>query len=387
MDWINEKIEQIREKARNLPLKQSLVVYLLFGIFLAYLCSWITAQICYRWTGIIIGSYEINDLHLSGMEMKEIKILTAVTLYSPYVYMAVMVMMMGRHFYYQRLKTPTEILKRGTAEIQNSNLDFMMRYDSRDEMGELCESFEKMRLEMIEDKEELWKLIEEQKNVNAAFAHDLRTPLTVLKGYSDFLYRYIPERKISEEKLVGTLKLMSEYIGRLERYSYTMKNIRNFDELEVHQEEISLLRLREHMQETADALNQIGDIRISVQCKQNESAMLWMDENIILEVVDNLLSNAIRYAASKVDIFLDVDENTKMLYLYVSDDGPGFSDEELKKASSPYFSSRTTDEEEHFGIGLHIVTVLCHKCGGTVSLANSIGGGAFVSVSLSYRKS
>lgn len=386
MDWINEKVEQIREKARNLPLKQSLSAYLLFAILLAFLCSWITGQICYRWTGIIVGPYEISEWYLSGVEMKQIKILTAVTIYSPYVYMTVMVMVMGRHFYHQRLKTPTEILKAGTAEIQKSNLDFAMKYDSRDEMGELCDSFEKMRLELIANKEELWKLIEEQKKVNAAFAHDLRTPLTVLKGYSDFLYRYIPEGKISEEKLVGTLKLMSEYIGRLERYSHTMKNIRNFDELEVHQEEISLFHLKAQMQETADALNQIGDIQISVHCKQKESVMLWIDETIILETVDNLLSNAIRYAASKVDIFLDADERTQMIYLYVSDDGPGFSAEELQKAFSPYFSNRTTDDEEHFGIGLHIVTVLCHKCGGTASLANSIGGGAFVSVSFSFKK-
>lgn len=386
MDWINEKAEQVRRKVRNLPLKKSLIVYLLFGIFLAYLCSWMTAQICARWADIIAGPYERNGLRLPFEKSTQVELLMSVSYYCPYVYVAVMVVLMGRHFYNKRLKKPTEILKEGTAEIQKRNLDFKMNYDCEDEMGGLCKSFEKMRLEMIADKEDLWKMIEEQKNVNAAFAHDLRTPLTVLKGYSDFLYRYIPEGKISEEKLVGTLKLMSEYIGRLERYSHTMKNIRNFDELEVHQEEISLFRLKEQMQETAEALNRIGDIEITVHCSPKESLLLWVDENIVLEVTDNLLSNAIRYAGEKVDIYLDADENTQMLYLYVRDDGPGFSEEELKKASSPYFGSRKDDKEEHFGIGLHIVTVLSHKCGGTMNLANSIGGGAFVSVSFSYRK-
>ena len=53
-------------------------------------------------------------------------------------------------------------------------------------MGRLCQSFEEMRQELVCNKENMWKLVDRQKELNAAFAHDLRTPLTVLKGYTDF---------------------------------------------------------------------------------------------------------------------------------------------------------------------------------------------------------
>ena len=88
-------------------------------------------------------------------------------------------------FYRKRLKRPCEILKRGVAEMGRKNLDFAIAYDSRDEMGELCRTFEQMRKEVIADREDLWRRIEDQKEINAAFAHDMRTPLTVLRGYTE----------------------------------------------------------------------------------------------------------------------------------------------------------------------------------------------------------
>lgn len=100
-------------------------------------------------------------------------------------------------------------------------------------MGRLCRAFDSMRRQLIANNQKMWDMMEEQKRINAAFAHDLRTPLTVLRGYADLLSKYIPEGKISEEKLLSTVKLMSDHIGRLEIYSNTMKQINSLDELAV----------------------------------------------------------------------------------------------------------------------------------------------------------
>ena len=130
-------------------------------------------------------------------------------------------------FYHKRLALPLKILKDSVKQIRENNLDFSIRYDSADELGNLCDSVEDMRLELVRGKEEMWLMVEKQKELNAAFAHDLRTPLTVLKGYTDFLARYIPEGRISEEKMEDTLALMSSHLKRLENYSRTMKGIRS----------------------------------------------------------------------------------------------------------------------------------------------------------------
>lgn len=62
-------------------------------------------------------------------------------------------------------------------------------------MGELCRLLDSMRENLEERYEDLWQTIENQRKLNAAFAHDLRTPLTVLKGYSEFLARYLPRER------------------------------------------------------------------------------------------------------------------------------------------------------------------------------------------------
>lgn len=98
--------------------------------------------------------------------------------------------------------------------------------------------------------------------------------------------------------------------------------------------------------------------------------------------MENVISNAIRYAGKEIEVISDYDREKREFALTVRDDGCGFSMEQLDKALKPYHkeydSSRT---DEHFGIGLHICGELCRKHGGTLDVANSIRGGAVVTAS------
>ncbi len=77
-------------------------------------------------------------------------------------------------------------------QIAADNLDFSVQYDAEDELGTLCKSFERMKNELLNNYKRIWRMTEERRKLNAAFAHDLRIPLTVLQGYTDFLEEYIP---------------------------------------------------------------------------------------------------------------------------------------------------------------------------------------------------
>ncbi len=103
-------------------------------------------------------------------------------------------------FYNLKLKIPLRLLRDAAARMAHNDLGFTLSYPSRDEMGDLCRMFESTRAQLEENHRELWRAIEERKRLNAAFAHDLRTPLTVLRGYVDFLAAYVPQGKVREEK-------------------------------------------------------------------------------------------------------------------------------------------------------------------------------------------
>lgn len=299
-------------------------------------------------------------------------------------------------FYRRRMKEPFDILKKGADEMGQKNLDFQIHYDSTDEMGQLCRTFEQMRSAIVSDREELWQRIEDQKEINAAFAHDLRTPLTVLRGYSELLGRYVPEGKISEQKLTDTLALMTRQLQRLEEYTKTMRHIRSLEEIEPVREQIRFRYLSERIREITEPLNEAGSVEIRLTDRQEQEDMnLCLDESLFLEVFENLLSNALRYAARQVQITLEWDESSGYLRLYVHDDGQGFNIEELHTASEPYFRGEKSladgqgneQEKEHFGIGLHICQVLAEKHAGRLDLANSMDGGALASVSFFCRNS
>lgn len=406
MDWINEKLENTGKKIRNLPLKYALLVYLLSGFLAAAVLSAVSVSFAAHWCMLSLRDMgiEIYEFHISGsFFLKSIEgpaggftqddvrlvrfVMMSVSLL-PWLWMLLCTAASAIIFYRQRIAAPCSVLENGAEQIQRDNLDVEISYDSRDEMGKLCGSFERMRREMVKNQEAMWEMIEEQKKINAAFAHDLRTPLTVLKGYSDFLYRYLPGGKVSREKLVSTLELMSSHIERLEHYSRTMREIRSFDEWTAEKGPVGFLEFAGRIRETARILDRAGDIHIYVTVT-GEDCMMELDQDLVLEVFENLLSNAIRYAFSETEITLENDIEPGMLRLCVRDDGPGFSGEMLKEGKEPY--ARETHggsgAKDHFGLGLHIADILAEKHGGTLSLANSIRGGAFASVSFSYRKS
>ena len=410
MDWINEKLEHLRRRAADLPIRRALLLYLLAALLAGFVCARVTNVFCERWSSMIFrrnqeSSGQVYTIRgenylaypqsmveeMPQRDQNIVAVLNTIIAFSPLIYVGLFMVLAAFRFYKTRLRGPFDILRKSTEEIKCNNLDFEIVYENKDEMGELCSSFEDMRQELVSNKEELWNLIEEQKKINAAFAHDLRTPFTVLKGYTDFLYRYIPEGKVSEEKLTGTLKLMSQHLERLTAYSRTMKNIRSFEEMQPQKTEITAARLKSRLSETAAALDEIGDIKICFTeahgtNTEDGSRILWIDEIMVMEAFDNILSNAIRFAHSMVEISMDIETEKELLILYVKDDGMGFTEEELKKAVLPYFHGEG-QREEHFGIGLHIAQQLCARHGGSLSLANSMYGGALVSVSFSYRKS
>ena len=112
-------------------------------------------------------------------------------------------------------------------------------------------------------------------------------------------------------------------------------------------------------------------MKISVKSEITKG-QYYFDIAIIEQVIDNLISNAVRYAAKEINIEFNIDN--EKLCIYVKDDGKGFSKEELYKATNAFYSG----EESHFGIGLSICKMLCEKHGGSITLSNSIDGGAII---------
>lgn len=287
--------------------------------------------------------------------------------------------MAGVIFYERELKKPFGILMNASKRISENDLDFEIWCEKRNELGQLCSAFEEMRSALYESNREMWRSLEERKRLNSAFSHDLRTPLTVLKGYTDYLEKYVPEGKVSGDKMLSVLSSMSSQISRLENYTATMNSVQKLEDIAPDPCEVDTEELKENLDSAGDIIcKNFGgkEFFFDFRC---EKQTVFADAGLIVQVYENLVSNAARYAESKVSAVCIVYDD--MLSVSVGDDGDGFSPEALRLGTKPFFRGEK-DSSEHFGLGLYICRVICGKCGGSLTLSNINGGNVTAEFSL-----
>lgn len=270
-------------------------------------------------------------------------------------------------FYKGQLYEPLMILSDAAYNISENNLDFRISYDKDNELGKLCLSFEKMRVALRDNNLEMWRQVEERKRLNAAFAHDLRTPLTVLKGQSEMLAQYAP--KMSEDKIISTAEMMKRHIIRLEAYVNTMNNLQRLEDVEIKKELVVVKEIEKQMRTTGTAVCAEKEFIF----QQNIPSMqnVTIDISIIMLVYENLLSNALRYAESKIEV--SVEEQDSLFILTIADDGVGFTAKDLSNVMKPFYKAESETNNEHFGMGLNICKTLCEKHGGYLQILNENG--------------
>ena len=283
-------------------------------------------------------------------------------------------------FYRWKIKKPLAILNAASQKIAQNDLDFQVAVPTGDELGKLCQSFETMRASLEENNRSLWAAVEERKRLNAAFSHDLRTPLTVLQGYSDLLLDALPSGDLSPEKTVSTVLTMQRSLTRLQRYVESMNSLQRLEDLEPQKSTVPFSTLCAQLEETGKILRKEQGFHFASRGEGN----VFLDRELLFQVYENLLSNAGRYA--KGNIWVTAEREGTALSLTVADDGPGFPPAALKRAAEPYYRadrSPNPEGELHFGLGLYLCRVLCQKHGGSLEIGNAPEGGARITARFS----
>ncbi|HBF0843608.1 TPA: sensor histidine kinase [Clostridioides difficile] len=324
-----------------------------------------------------------NVNQFSDYDKTLLNIINILQLVLPLIFFIGLLLLADIIFYKVKLKTPIEILNKGAMEISNNNLDFCLEYNNNDELGNLCNAFEKMRSELNKNNIKMWTMINDRKQLNAAFSHDLRNPLTVLKGYSNYLTKYIPTGKLSDEKILSTTQLMSEHINRIEYYVENMSNAQRLEDLVVSKSMSNINKFIENLDENISIIAKQEGKSFTLKSQINNVNLLF-DENIILRVVENIILNAFRYARNNVSILIYLEQ--ELLTFVIEDDGIGFSKESLKSALRPFYRDKTLNESNaHFGMGLYISKILCEKHGGSISIENNSTNSAKITAKFSTR--
>ncbi len=293
----------------------------------------------------------------------------------PVFYIAVGIGAAAAVYYRKKLREPITQLQNGVERIQEDNLDFHIEYDGDDELGRLCCSMEKMRRELRQKHKALWESLEQRKLLNASVSHDLRTPITVLKGYLDYLEKNIPQDKLTEDMLLDTVSSMQGAVNRLELYVESVRDIEKIQNIEIEKRSENVKLLLNELRSNVRQLAGNKEIIISNDITVDK---IQIDKGVFFRILENLLQNALRYAEKQVSINLS--HKKDFLILTVKDDGKGFSAADLEKATTVFYSN--DKEKQHFGIGLSVCKILCEKHGGLLYVGNQKEKGACVTAKL-----
>lgn len=241
-------------------------------------------------------------------------------------------------------------------------------------MGCLCREFERMRGQLAENNEKLWRNIEDERILRAAISHDIRSPLSVLKGYQEMLIDFLPNGVIDVSKAMEMLSESMKQIERMDSFVETMHKMNSLEQRKLLPGSITGEDLKTDIQAELAILGADKEKKVILDVSETQEVFKG-DKEVILEVIENLLSNALRYAKERVEVRVYVSNSE--LKICVKDDGNGF-EEDADKITEAFHQQNIKDSLKHAGMGMYISRLYCEKHGGNLLLENQETGGAFV---------
>lgn len=312
--------------------------------------------------GYIIVSEIANDILVAVDERKNFILRT--------VFSVALVILIFSVFLNKYILKPIRSLVLYTRAIKEKDIkiDKHEKYLLRkDEVGQLTRSLNEMT-------EDLYKRIDIAETFSSDLAHEIRNPLTSLKGASEVL-----ENTSDSEKRKKLIKVISHDVERIERlitdYSQMLKDEASLSRAKMVK--IDLSNVVDSVVEdfNSDLLNSNKNIKININNSNLNGSRLNVlgVESKLEQIVANLLDNAISFSPSNSNISIICDIKKKDAQLIIEDEGPGFNEKNIRKVFNRFYSNRPEKFGEHSGLGLNIVKNIIELHGGSIIVSNQSG--------------
>ena len=278
---------------------------------------------------------------------------------------------------YRSILTPIETLKKATRNIRDGNLDFEVEIGDDDEIGELCADFEEMRIRLKESTEEKVAFDSQNKELISNIAHDLKTPITAVKGYVEGLLDGVADTPEKQEKYLRTIynkaNDMDRLINELTFYSKIDTNRIPYT--------FNKINVKEYFD---DCFEDIGmemsqqQVSLSYDNKVAPDVMVIADAEQIKRVINNIVGNSVKYMDKpNKSIAIRVTDVGDFVQVEIEDNGRGIAAKDLPYIFDRFYRTDTSRNSSKggSGIGLSIVHKVMEDHGGKVWATSREGEG------------
>jgi signal transduction histidine kinase len=268
---------------------------------------------------------------------------------------------------------PLRELNYAAERIAAGDLEFQMNYNRDDEFGKLCQEFDYMRLKLRSSLTKQAQYEKSRRQLIASISHDLKTPLTSIKGYVEGLQDGLVTDEVTYQRYLKVIWDKSNRLNHLIDDLFIFSKM-ELGEFKIESVQVDADMLLEEILSTRE--NELKDTPIQFAVKRPlQSGKLFVDPHRIGQVLDNLIDNALKFTRSKIEISTDIKEDFYLIY--VRDDGIGMSEEDLPYIFDHFYKidKVRSSSSKGTGLGLAICKELIESHGGSIHVRSKENAG------------
>ena len=371
-------------------------VYTLIGIIVASIFSSILFNFCleFIFIGTVFNSEASREIVGNFYEFFKLKaiynesslnsnwIFNFITYVSPYIFIALYSVIFSKIYIKKIDKSPQKI---DTFENQDINLD--INYEDIDEPNKIAESFEKMRVNLKDAFNTQLKSEKEKQDIIQSLSHDLRSPLTLIKGHVELLQSGAYK---NEERLKRYLNVIEKSTNRAVALVDDLNVLSKIDDSDFILDKKEAL-LDDFINEKFEDYKTLAKEKhlnfcVNIDSELND-AVVYIDKSQISRVIDNIITNSFRYVDEGGSIEVDISQNEQDKVVFkIKDSGAGFRKEDLPNVFNRFYKGDKSraNSNGNSGLGLYICKKIIDKHSGEIRVFNE--NGAVVEFSIWKKK-
>lgn len=271
---------------------------------------------------------------------------------------------------YQGILLPLNALKRATRQLKEGNLDYSLKDNiSDDEIGQLCADFEEMRIHLKEEIEVRIQYEQDLKELISNISHDIKTPLTAIKGYAEGLLDGVADTPERREKYLRTIfAKASDMTTLVEELSFYTKIDTNSIPYQFERVRINDY-FRDCVEDNKSEL-ELVNMELLFESNVKDETLVLGDREQLRRVMNNLIGNAVKYRGEKEQgkILVSLWEEEEFVRVEVKDNGQGISEAALPYIFERFYRADASRNSRQggSGLGLAIAKRIIEEHGGTI---------------------
>ncbi|CAM3315776.1 HAMP domain-containing sensor histidine kinase [Paenibacillus lupini] len=285
----------------------------------------------------------------------------------------------------RKIIKPLDQLRRSAEHIKEGNLTFELKADSKDEVGQLVQTFDQMRQRLYDSIQLQIHYEENRKQLLSNISHDLRTPITTIKGYAEGI----------RDGVTNTEEKLNKYVHAIYTRASDMERLVNellfYSKLDLKKEPFSF-----HKLELGPFLYNVAD-EMSIEFHDQDVELVWekmpeqplfvlADREKLKRVILNLFDNCLKYMNQQPkQITIAIEYQAEDVVITMKDNGPGIPEGDLPHIFERFYRvepSRNQSKAGGSGLGLAIAQQIIEGHGGKISASSELGRGTSISFTL-----